>query len=407
VLEAERTGNPDQPGTPLVSVIMANFEAGGRIVHALRSVLAQTLGDIEVIVSDDASRDDSIAYVRDAMRNDGRVRLVTTQSNGGPARSRNRALEVARGRWIAVVDSDDIIHPERFERLLAAAAYHDADIVADDLLLFYEDGTAPRLMLGEEASTNFLVDTERWIMGGIGNTPALGYLKPLVRAEKLGHVRYDETLRIGEDYDLVLRLLLEGAAMVVVPEPFYLYRRHTASISHRLSAADVEAMIDRQAVVAAAVDGPLSVPVAAAFTARQDALRQRLAYEQLVASVKSRSLARAMSLIARDPTHLGRLWASFTEGRRRRLPTQMPSQSPVLFLGGVDAGSIAEVVPDYVPTEQVDWSAPRQRKIWRSLAARRGAGTTRCVPLDRAGYYATGFIPEAEITPMETAGRVP
>ena len=243
-------------------------------------------------------------------------------------------------------------------------------------------------------------------MAGIGDTPALGYLKPLIRAEKLGQLRYDETLRIGEDYDLVLRLLLDGAAMVVVPEPFYLYRRHTASISHRLSAADVEAMIERQSAVAAAVEDPLPESVSVAFSARHNALRQRLAYEQLVASVKSRNLARVLSLIARDPTHLGRLWTSFAEGRRRRLPPRMPSSSPVLFLGSADAGSIAEVVPDYGPAGQVDWSAPRQREVWRSLAARRGSGTTRCVPLDRAGRYATGFIPEAEITPMETAGRV-
>jgi len=159
---------------PLISVVMANFQAGERIVPALQSVLGQTVADIEVIVSDDASRDNSIALVQAMMADDPRIRLVETPVNGGPARCRNRALELVRGEWVAIVDSDDIIHPERFERLLAVAARSDADIVADDLLLFHEDGSPPRLMLGADAHASFFVTPSQWVLAGLDGSPALG-----------------------------------------------------------------------------------------------------------------------------------------------------------------------------------------------------------------------------------------
>jgi len=380
---------------PLVSVVMANFEAGDRIVPALRSVLGQTMGDLEVIVSDDASRDHSLAHVRQMMAHDPRIRLVTAPENRGPATCRNRALELARGQWLAIVDSDDIIHPERFERLLAAAAHYEADIVADDLLLFYEDGTAPSLFLGE-TDRSFRVSAERWVSAGIDGSPALGYLKPLINADRLRAPRYDEKLRIGEDYDLILRLLLAGADMVVIPEPFYLYRRHSGSISHRLSAGDVEAMIARQLALTQNLSPDANL--ARAFAARLRSLEQGLAYERLVASIKTRQLGTALSLLANDPAHLRRLWASFSEGRDRRQSPPAPEPSPVLTLG--ERGEVA--VPAYMPINATDWDAPTSRRFWRDLAARRGAGPVRCIPLDDAGAYAAGFIPEAEIAAAET-----
>jgi len=381
------------PATPLISVVMANFEAGEKIVHALRSVLRQSVSNLEVIVSDDCSGDDSLDHVRRLMTEDDRIRLVTAERNGGPARCRNRALDQARGQWIAVVDSDDIIHPERFERLLAAAVEHGSDVVADDLLLFFEDGSAPRLMLGDDVSRNFLVSPERWVLAGVDGSSALGYLKPLIRAEKLKTLRYDEELRIGEDYDLILRLLLEGASMLVVPEPYYLYRRHSGSISHRLSVADMEAMLERQVALVGSYE-PFSDRLAAAFKMRLDALRQGLGYEHLVRHIKARNVPAALALLLRQPSYAGKLWASFTEGRQRRsAPAVMPA-SPVLKLGTKGAD---HPVPAYVPVASTDWTAPRPRKVWRDLAALRGAGSVLCIPLDAAGRYAAGFIPEAEI----------
>jgi succinoglycan biosynthesis protein ExoO len=385
-------------GRPRVSVVMANYQAGDRIVPALRSVLGQTMADLEVIVSDDGSRDDSLVHVRRLMVSDPRIVLVEGE-NSGPAACRNRALEQARGEWIAIVDADDIVHPERLERLLAAADHFDADIVADDLLLFFEDGTAPRLMLDDTVAGSFAVSAERWVLAGMDGTPALGYLKPLIRASRLGALRYDESLRIGEDYDLVLRLLLAGAAMRVVPEPFYLYRRHSASISHRLAPDDIAAMLARQHALLAR-SGSLQPGLARAFARRAAQLETGLAYEHLVASIKARRWLEAAGRLWQRPGQIARLWTSFQEKRARRRAPTARALSPLLMLGDAQRMDGHEEVPPYLPTADSKWTAAQFRHVWRELAGRRGIGAVRCLPLDRAGLYAAGFIPEAEVAPL-------
>ncbi|HTM77944.1 MAG TPA: glycosyltransferase family 2 protein, partial [Devosia sp.] len=91
---------------PLISVVMANYEAGDKLVAAIDSVLRQSVGDLELIVCDDASGDHSVALVQRFADSDCRVRLVRAEANGGPACCRNRGLDAARGQWIAIVDSD-------------------------------------------------------------------------------------------------------------------------------------------------------------------------------------------------------------------------------------------------------------------------------------------------------------
>lgn len=378
---------------------MANYRAGRKIVRALESVLHQTVHDLEVIVSDDASGDDSLDFVRGFVARDPRVRLIEGDGNGGPARARNRALDLARGRWIAIVDSDDIIHPERFERLLAAAGHFDADIVADDLLHFHEDGSPARFLLADDGRGAFRVTPEDWILAGFRpGTAPLGYLKPLVKAPVLGTARYDENLRIGEDYDLVLRLLLAGARMHVVPEPWYLYRRHAGSISHRLSAGDVAAMIDNQRRLVER-QGPFPPTVSAALAERMARLARSHAYERLVAAIKSRNAAGAAALLASNPQLLANLWRSLADRRRRTAtpPWRRADALRELRLGATgETGPARRRVPDYRPPSAADWTGAADRAFWAELADL-GRENLRVVCEDAAGLYAAGFIPAENI----------
>ena len=186
---------------------MASYRAERFIESALGSVLAQSLGDFEVIVCDDASTDGTTAIVRSVMRRDSRVRLVELAENGGPARARNRALDEARGEWVAIVDADDLVHPERFEQTLSAAHHFKADVIADDLLFFDEErGTVAHLLEGETFGRPIAL-TADLLLADRDEVP-LGYLKPLMRKAMVDGLRYDESLTVGEDFDLLLRLLL-------------------------------------------------------------------------------------------------------------------------------------------------------------------------------------------------------
>ena len=101
---------------PVVSVIMANYNGSAYLGDAIASVRRQSLRELELIVSDDASTDDSVRIVSEAMGGDPRIRLLRSKQNSGPAAARNKALALAKGDWIAVMDSDDLMHPDRLLR---------------------------------------------------------------------------------------------------------------------------------------------------------------------------------------------------------------------------------------------------------------------------------------------------
>ena len=108
-IESAERSNEDAP--PLVSIVMANYNGLRYIEAALQSALAQSLRNIEVIVADDASTDGSADLVAAIASTDARVRLLRAPVNGGSGVARNLCLDAARGRWIAVMDSDDLMHP--------------------------------------------------------------------------------------------------------------------------------------------------------------------------------------------------------------------------------------------------------------------------------------------------------
>lgn len=281
---------------PRVSVITANYNGGKHLPAAIASVLGQSLADLELIVIDDGSTDDSVGIVREAAARDTRVRLVE-QANAGPGAARNRGMAEARGDWIAVFDSDDLMAPDRLARLVARGEGDGADIVADNLLAF-EDGTEPAA--GKPFLSGEAFAEPRWITLAevIGSsrmyakTPGLGYLKPMVRAEAIrsAGVRYDTSLRIGEDYDLLLRLLAKGLRLRLEPAALYLYRRHSASISHALRRDHLEAMLRADAAFDA--DTP-NMPADArrAQAARRRSLERALAYDEIIQRLKRRDLA--------------------------------------------------------------------------------------------------------------------
>jgi teichuronic acid biosynthesis glycosyltransferase TuaG len=102
-----------------VSIVTPAFNAGRYIADTIASVQAQTHGEWEMIVVDDCSRDDTRAIVRAVADRDARVRLVEQPRNGGPARARQAALDVARHPHVAFLDADDLWLPEKLERQLA------------------------------------------------------------------------------------------------------------------------------------------------------------------------------------------------------------------------------------------------------------------------------------------------
>ncbi len=99
-----------------VSIITPTFNSERFIAETIFSVQAQTYQDWEMLIVDDGSTDKTLEIISSFQENDSRIKLFKNETNRGSAYSRNIALQNAKGKWIAFLDSDDIWHPEKLER---------------------------------------------------------------------------------------------------------------------------------------------------------------------------------------------------------------------------------------------------------------------------------------------------
>ncbi|MBT8230827.1 MAG: glycosyltransferase, partial [Bacteroidia bacterium] len=104
----------------LVSIVIASYNAAHFLGNTIDSVIDQTYKDWELIIVNDASTDNTIELVNDYIDKDDRIRIFSLETNNGnPSYPRNFGVKMARGEWIAILDSDDIWHPRKLEFQMA------------------------------------------------------------------------------------------------------------------------------------------------------------------------------------------------------------------------------------------------------------------------------------------------
>src|SRR5579871_2952051 len=132
------TARPPQD-PPQISVVMPLFNAERHIRAAVNSVLDSDLRSLECIVVDDGSTDDSIERL--ATITDARFRLLKIPASGGPSRPRNVGIAEARSRYVALLDADDLLKPDKLTRAVAALDRHpDAGILFTNYERISESG---------------------------------------------------------------------------------------------------------------------------------------------------------------------------------------------------------------------------------------------------------------------------
>jgi hypothetical protein len=220
---------PRQP--PTFSIVIPAYQAAGTVGDAVRSAVAQTRPAHEVIVVDDGSTDDLAGALEEF---DGQIRFIRKE-NGGAASARNAGVRVATGDFVAFLDADDAYHPCRIEALgELAAARPDLDILTTDTEFIVGGRPAGRF----HADHPFPVEDQRSAI--LKSCFTFGC--PAVSRSRLLEIGgFDETLRTGEDWDCMIRLILGGAAAGLVDAPYLEYRLRPDS----LTASRLEALWDR------------------------------------------------------------------------------------------------------------------------------------------------------------------
>lgn len=114
---------------PLVSVVMPSYNSEKYIPEAIHSVIAQTYENWELLIIDDGSTDSTANIVKQFSDIDSRITLYSNSKNMGVALTRNKGMDLAKGSWIALLDSDDVWHKDKLEKQLELAKKAGADIV--------------------------------------------------------------------------------------------------------------------------------------------------------------------------------------------------------------------------------------------------------------------------------------
>ncbi|RFZ87425.1 glycosyltransferase family 2 protein [Shinella sp. WSJ-2] len=324
---------------PDVSVVIAAYNAAETIERAIRSALAQQGVIVEVIVADDCSTDATRATV--ATLGDPAVRLVALERNRGPGGARNAGFTAACGRWIAVLDADDTMQPDRLCRMISAAERDDAALAVDNLFVLDTDGRIDTMFPDDllactpQITLADFIDSNRIFR----STHNFGYMKPVFRRAFLedNDLLYDEALRIGEDYLLFAGALAAGGRCVVTPVPGYVYHIREGSISRVLHLHHVEAMLagDRRFLARF----PLTGEAAAAQRRRTRNLQETRAFLALVQHLKNRSFGHALKVALGDPVALRHL-AMPVAARWRRLVT--PSHRTTAALRAASSPATAQ-----------------------------------------------------------------
>lgn len=224
------------------TIVIPCYNAVAYLDDAIRSALAQTLRDIEVIAVDDHSTDGTLDRLRWWAAQDPRVTVLQTPANGGPAVACNTAYARASGRWVTVLDSDDLFLPERVERLAAFGEARGADMVADNLLeRCFETGRdiGPHFPEAEMRHEGWITLAEmlRRDMPDLPGKSRLGFVQPMIRRDLLEThgLRFPTQIRAGEDFVHYFECVAHGARFALVPEAWYVYRIRAGSITYRPS----------------------------------------------------------------------------------------------------------------------------------------------------------------------------
>jgi glycosyltransferase involved in cell wall biosynthesis len=213
---------------------MPAYNTAPWIGAAIESVLAQTRSDFELLVVDDGSSDGTIARVEQYLHDD-RLKLLVSKANLGQARARNTAIDVARGTYVSLLDSDDLWLPRFLEVMadtldsnhLASVVYTDAWVL-DDGLRKIARRTAmngihpPSPPRDSESFLRALLERGNFVIAG-----------PTIRLSTLTAVGPFRPLRGGEDYELMLRIAAHGYRFIRHPETLAIIRRRPGQTTGR------------------------------------------------------------------------------------------------------------------------------------------------------------------------------
>lgn len=223
-----------------ISVIMPVYNAEQYINGAVEMIQSQSLQNWELIFVDDASVDSTSDLIRKIQTSEPRILYAANKKNMGPSFSRNRAIAMATGEWIAIVDADDFINEERLEKMIGWGDKFDLEMVGDNQVwVDAGNGDFLRNLFNDNfiASPYELITINKYLdsVSKIQPRYTYGMVQPIIKRDFLAvnNIKYNVKIRFGEDTVLHFDCLMHGAKFGVFQEALYTCRkRNKKSAKH-------------------------------------------------------------------------------------------------------------------------------------------------------------------------------
>ena len=203
----------------MISVIIPVYNSASFLDKCISSVLSQSYSDFELLLINDGSTDNSVEICDHYAQKDSRVRVIH-KANGGVSSARNIGLDQAKGEWVTFVDSDDWVHEDFLKKRYELAVTEDADVVYCDVELVYSDHreycSAPEIDPKKDSQVN------NWIISRTTYSSILLIQKGLLDKYNL---RYLSGVRLCEDFNLILKVIMHSTKIVHVKEALYYYNK--------------------------------------------------------------------------------------------------------------------------------------------------------------------------------------
>lgn len=220
---------------PLISVIVPVYKVETCLPRCLDSIIHQTYQNLEIILVDDGSPDNSGAICDEYAKKDKRVRVIHKQ-NGGVSSARNAGLEAASGEYIGWVDSDDWIERDMFEYLKNLAVTCQADVAQCGR--YWENGDFVAKEYGSlhgPQTIDLLSEITPAMWNGIANEV---WCK-LFKSDIIENLRFREDFSVGEDIDFILHVLRKAERLAIGSEAKYHYCQRPESLYNAGGSLDI------------------------------------------------------------------------------------------------------------------------------------------------------------------------
>jgi glycosyltransferase involved in cell wall biosynthesis len=215
------------PASPAVSVVMTVFNTARYIDLAVESVLSQSFSDFEFIIVDDGSTDGSLEILNRYVERHPRIRLVS-RPHAGIVHAANEGIGLARGKYIARMDSDDVSVPTRFATQVQYLESHPECVLLGTRVIIIDPYASPVAESGQKLTHE---EIEAELLTGGGGW-AVVQPSTMMRTNAVRVVGgYRGMINMSEDHDLFLRLAERGR-VANLAEPLLWYRRHSKSVSY-------------------------------------------------------------------------------------------------------------------------------------------------------------------------------